>query len=107
MAANLNVKVGDKVLYYDRWNGDRITTVVKITASGNIRTANGGYFNPDGRVKSSDSWAISWIRELTEEDEIRLRMKSIRQHVIKADYRKLSDEDIEAIYKILMKYEGE
>lgn len=101
MRDKLNVKVGDKVLYYSRWHGESVVEVVKITASGNIRTSNGGYFNPDGSIKSSDPWCQDYISEYTHEDEIRLRMKSIRQYVIKADYSKLPDKDIEAIYEIL------
>lgn len=101
MKATLNVNVGDKVIFHNRWNGDSITKVVKITSTGNIRTANNGYFNPDGSAKSSDPWCTDYIKEFTLEDEERLKMKSIKQRITKTNWNDVSDEKILAIYEIL------
>lgn len=62
----MDVKIGDEVLVQSRWK-KAIVTVINITPKGFIRTSDGGYYDNNGRVKTSDPWNGSTIYILTED----------------------------------------
>lgn len=64
----LDVKVGDKVIYYYGYGRRQITEVIKITPTGRIRVkANPTLqFNKYGSLMSSDSWNRTYITKATD-----------------------------------------
>lgn len=83
----LNVKPGDKVVVTGRRSGRYITTVVRITPSGNIRCDNGELYDSNGSQKTSDVWNISHLSELTPEIEKEI----IQERYIKRTFDKLHE----------------
>lgn len=68
----MDVKVGDRVLVYGRWNKS-LHTVEKITPKGNIRISNGTLYDIRGSEKTKDAWNRTTIVPLTPELENELR----------------------------------
>lgn len=80
----LNVKVGDKVVYEGGGYASRkeITEVIRITPTGIIRVAT----NPDiqfdkcGRQKGGDCWHRASLLELTPELEKKIKERDVIAH---------------------------
>ncbi len=71
----LNVKVGDKVLY-ERRGRERIVTVTKVTPTGRIRIDfTDSQFDKYGHQMGGDTWFSSRIRRATPEDIKRIEQK--------------------------------
>lgn len=68
---NLNVKVGDKVIFYDGAHREYIRTVEKVTPKGFIKVSD-KLFTSDGRERTSASWWVAHITKCTPEDETRI-----------------------------------
>lgn len=74
--AELNVKVGDKVIVSSR-NGDYITTVERITPSGRIKTKEGYAFRSDGSQIGGDPWYTMHMYEYAEERAQKIMKKMV------------------------------
>ena len=69
--AELNVKVGDKVIYEPsmHYGNRRIKVVEKITPTGQIKIVGvSNKFDKNGREIGGDTWHRVWISEATEKD---------------------------------------
>lgn len=68
MSEVLDVKVGDKVIYYSGYGRRQITEVIKITPTGRIRVkANPTLqFNKYGSLMGGDFWSGTYITKATD-----------------------------------------
>lgn len=106
----LNVKIGDKVLYitnYDR----RIATVTKVTPTGRIRIdCSPEQFSKHGVEMNSDKWSLNRATICEYNEEIAQRIKEEQYIKIavnlmhKATADSINFEDAKTIIEILKKY---
>jgi len=94
-----SLKVGDKVTYRTKWHGDNITTIKRITPTGQIKTEDGRTFR-DGYCKI-DSWEGVFLRPLTQEIKERILLRETYQRVVNTNWKKVSPEKLKQIVAIL------
>jgi len=93
------LRVGDKVVISNR-NGKSITTIVKITPTGIIKTEKGAQFNPDGFQRGGDTWSNYSLNQLTDELQLEFKKKGLVKKFKEIDFSKLSIEQLEQIISI-------
>lgn len=77
-----NIKVGNKVFVYDRYNGKALRVVESITPKGFIKVG-GRLYRKDGFERGSAGWAFSSITIATEEEILAFRVKAYQLKVKK------------------------
>lgn len=93
------LKVGDEVTYRTNWRGDNITTIKRITPTGQIKTEDGRTFR-NGYCKIN-SWEGVFLRPLTQEVRERIFLRKTCLRLVNTDWEKVSPEKLKRIVAIL------
>lgn len=106
--AKLNVQVGDKVIWENRYH-KRVTTVTRITPTGRIRVkdSDSQFDNYGQQLGNKSLWDFESIREYDEEEYNRMKDEALIRKAMNlmhnAKVSELSVEDAKAIISILTK----
>ena len=102
------LKAGDKV--YTKTSGVgrdilNLTTVIRVTPAGNIKTEDGSLFR--NGVHKKDKWNYEFLKEWTQELEDKLKAKAhfnqLAHSINAVDARTLTPEQVQKIYDIIKK----
>lgn len=96
------LKVGDKVVVNNRYR-KILTTVIKITPKGFIKTENGFQFNSDGTQRSSNIWDSATLLQFTDEVMLEFKKNKLVNQCKEIKFSELTIEQLEQILLIVNK----
>ena len=102
------LKSGDKVIVTNRWSGDRIEVVDKVTPSGQVKLIGTSKKFKHGRQMGASGTAIPHLEEWSQEKEDAIKRAVVRRRMVNTlrdfKFNDMSDDDLSRCYILSKKY---
>ena len=103
-----NLKAGDSVVEYDRWNGKAIRKVERTTPTTIVLSEYKKYRRKDGAmVGNSDKWFRAYIRQPTPELVAEIRDRDDRARLLNVNWSKVPIDTVRAVLAVLRTADNE